>query len=132
MLCSETSRLAAVKEQILIRYSGLGWEQAYHPWSENGQLFSSRKLLKHLLNVVIPMEKEEDVPKEPPFVAPKMPEMKSLRAISDLVQDLENVSTDKIEALKREAYVEKDGCQARGKVDEWEEHQQTLPIMLMI
>ena len=76
------------------------------------------------------MKKEEDIPEEPPFLAPKMPEMKSLETISDFAQDLENVSTDKIEALKREAHVEKEDCQARGKGDEWEEHHQTLPIKI--
>ena len=59
-----------------------------------------------------------------------MPEMKSLGTISDLARDLENVSTDKIKALKREAHVEKEDHQARGEGDEWEEQQQTLPIKI--
>ena len=40
-LGSETARLAAVKEQIRIRYLGLGWELAHHDWSEGGRTFSS-------------------------------------------------------------------------------------------
>ena len=35
-LGSETARLLVVKYQILIRYVGLGWELAYHAWSEGG------------------------------------------------------------------------------------------------
>ena len=30
-LSSKTRRLAAVKEQILIRFLGVGWEKAYQP-----------------------------------------------------------------------------------------------------
>ena len=37
---SETSILAAVKEQILIRYMGLGWELDHHAWSEGVKTFS--------------------------------------------------------------------------------------------
>ena len=40
-LKSETARLNAVKEQILIRYLGLGWEDAHHPWSSHEVVFNS-------------------------------------------------------------------------------------------
>ena len=33
-LSTKKERLKYVKEQILIRYLGLGWEEAYHPWSK--------------------------------------------------------------------------------------------------
>ena len=33
-LVSDTVRLAVVKEEIIIRCLGLGWELAYHDWSE--------------------------------------------------------------------------------------------------
>ena len=36
---SETARLAAMKNQIFIWYLGLGWELAYHDWSERGMTF---------------------------------------------------------------------------------------------
>ncbi len=51
-------------------------------------------------------------------------------SVSDLACDFENVSIDKIEALKREAHIEKEDCQARGKGDEWEEQQQPLSIKI--
>ena len=41
-LKSETARLAGVKEQILIRYLGLGWEDAHHPWSSEGHTYTSK------------------------------------------------------------------------------------------
>ena len=40
-LGSETTRLAAMKEQILIWYMGLGWELAHHAWYEWGRTFYS-------------------------------------------------------------------------------------------
>ena len=40
-LGSETAILAAAKEQIIIRYLGLGWELAHHAWYEEGRTLSS-------------------------------------------------------------------------------------------
>ena len=51
-LKSETARLNAVKEQILIRYLGLGWEDAHHPWSSQGVVFNSQHLLKDFIEKV--------------------------------------------------------------------------------
>ena len=45
-LGSKTERLVAVKEQILIRYMGLGRELAYHAWSEGGSTLSSEELYR--------------------------------------------------------------------------------------
>ena len=41
---SETERLAAVKEQILIRYIILGWELDCHAWSEERRNLYSKEL----------------------------------------------------------------------------------------
>jgi len=82
-LASETARLAAVKEQILIRYLELGWVQAHHAWSENGNTLTARRLLKHLVEVVIPLAEGLDVSSEPPVNVPKIPEMKVLETVSE-------------------------------------------------
>ena len=58
-------KLYFVKEQILIRDKGLGWEEAYHPWSRKGHTFSPDELFAHLVGVVIPL-KQDKVPLEPP------------------------------------------------------------------
>ena len=83
-LASETGRLAVVKEQILIRYLALGWVQTHYAWSEIGNTFTARRLLKHLLEVVIPLAEEPDFPSEPPVNVPKIPEMKVLGTVSEL------------------------------------------------
>ena len=41
-----------------MRYLGLGIEEAHHPWSENTRSFTSRELLDHLVDKVIPHEKK--------------------------------------------------------------------------
>ena len=66
-LKSESARLNAVKEPILMCYLGLGWEDGHHPWSKSGVTFSSKQLLKHLIETVIPMAKALPIPVEPPI-----------------------------------------------------------------
>jgi hypothetical protein len=34
-----------LKEQILIQYVGLGWEEAYHPWSKGVYIYTCNELL---------------------------------------------------------------------------------------
>ena len=38
-LQTNTARYRYLKEQILIRYVGLGWEEAHHPWSKGGYIY---------------------------------------------------------------------------------------------
>ncbi len=47
-LTSKKEKIECVKEQILIRYLGLGWEEAHHPWSKNKHIYTASELLKHL------------------------------------------------------------------------------------
>ncbi len=65
-LTSESAKLKAVKEQILIRRKGTIGEEAGHKWSQNGYYYTSKELLDHFIHVVLPMEKERDMPTEPP------------------------------------------------------------------
>jgi hypothetical protein len=51
-----------VKEQILIRYLGLGWEEAHHLWSKNKHQYTAVELLKHMCKVVNPLEDVKEVP----------------------------------------------------------------------
>ena len=87
-LGSKTARLAAVKEQILIRYLGLGWELAHHNWSEGGRTFFLEELYKNLVEVVITIVDDLSVPPEPPVNLPTLTEMKTLGTVSDLAEEL--------------------------------------------
>ncbi len=46
-LISKKDKIECVKEKILIRYLGLGWEEAHHPWSKNKHQYTALELLKH-------------------------------------------------------------------------------------
>ena len=116
-----------MKEQILIRNLGLGWEDSYHPWSAVGHTYNSEELLEHLLEVVIPMSSTRDIPLEPPMNVPKMPEIKSLGTVSHLAMDQERMSEDKLESLKEKGWAEKNMCEERGEGDGWAEKQHLLP-----
>lgn len=70
-LGSKTEQLKCAREQILIRYIGLGWISAHHPWSKNRYQYLPTELLKHLCEVVIPLSETEDVPKEAPIKIPQ-------------------------------------------------------------
>jgi hypothetical protein len=52
-LSSKSAKLQFVKEQILIRYLGLGWAKTYHPWSRNKHVFSQTELMEHFMKVVL-------------------------------------------------------------------------------
>jgi len=86
-LGSHTQQLKYTKEQILIRYLGLGWEKAYHPWLRDKYTFTAMELLEHLVNTVIPLETSETVPKEAPYHMPRIPDMKKMGITSSDVQN---------------------------------------------
>lgn len=52
-LNTKKGKLEYVKEQILMRYIGLGFEfeEAHHPWSTQGRAYTPDELFDHLINV---------------------------------------------------------------------------------
>jgi hypothetical protein len=64
-LGSASARLKAVKEPILIRRLGFGWEDCAHQWSSKGHTYSSRELLNFLKSTVLPIEIKCGIPSEP-------------------------------------------------------------------
>ena len=126
-LKSETARLAAVKEQILIRYLGLGWVEAHHAWSEEGATFTSRVLLTHLLEVVIPLAGKMNVPAEPPLNVPALPQVKKLGTVSELAEEMKELSDAKLIELRKTGQEERDDREAKGDGDRWFEKNQICP-----
>jgi hypothetical protein len=47
-LSSESAKYHALKENILIRVKGCGWEWAKHQWSKNGRKYTIKELTDHL------------------------------------------------------------------------------------
>lgn len=123
---SEGQRLKGVKEQILIRYLGLGWKEAHHPWSKEGKVFSSSHLLTHLISVVIPLEQKLHVPDEPPINLPRPPELQTLGTKSTLLESATIANQEKIDKFKRDAYAERECREKAGKGDRWYEMQRTI------
>ena len=107
---SETARLEAVKEHILIQYLGLGCELDHHTWSEGRRTFSSDFFYKNLVEVVIPIADNLAVPPEPPVNIPPLPEMKTLGTVSDLAEELETHTEEKLTELKNKSHAEMECC----------------------
>jgi len=125
----ENRRLEAIKEQILIRYLGCGWEDAHHPWSKDHHQFTSAELLEHLCEVVIPMSTDgvHKVPPEPPLDLPHLPVMQATGKASTLAELVEKASDDKLEAIKERARNEKASREERGEGDPFSENQRSTP-----
>ena len=68
-------KLRVVKEQILIRLLGLGWEEACHPWSRGGRTYTADELFNHLIDVVIPLADWLVVPSNSPASLPPPPDL---------------------------------------------------------
>ena len=117
-------RIKFVKEQILIRYLGLGWDDAHHPWSKNGHTFSAEELLEHLINVVIPLEDTEVVPDRPPINLPTRARPYKLGTLSNDAKRLDNSRLDVEEQLRLEAATERDSLEASGVGDQLNEMQE--------
>ncbi len=64
-LNSKSTKLQFVKEQILLRYLGLGWTKAYHPLLKNKYVYSPSELMEHFVKVVLPLQNTEVVPEAP-------------------------------------------------------------------
>ena len=74
-LTTKKEKLRHVKDQILMRYLGLGRVEAHHPWYLKGRAFTAEELFDHLINVVIPLATDgRHIPCEPPVNLPKVPD----------------------------------------------------------
>ncbi len=114
-----------MKEQILIRYLGLGWEEAHHLWSKNKFQFTASELLKHLCEVVIPLQDVNKVPDQAPIKLPTRPDNYTLKTkLADLL-GLDNAVLTKEERMRLNAMLEQDRRKNSGFGDQLMEMQQT-------
>ena len=78
--------MAVVKEQILMKYLGLGWEEAHHAWSKKGHgQYSDTELFDHFITVVLPLADTLEVPDKPPIKLPGLPS--NLKRLGTRAQD---------------------------------------------
>ena len=74
---SKARKLRAVKDQITIRYPGLGQVEAYRAWCKYGVDYTPAYLFKFFIQVVLPLLAEKKVPPEPPVDLPAPPDILS-------------------------------------------------------
>ena len=122
-LTSKTAKLKAVKNQILIRYLGLGWIEAYHAWSCNGVDYTPLHLFKFLVDVVMLLKYEKEVLDEPSVELLSPPGMPTLGKISSDAKGLSESHNDRIEAFKAKQGNERDSRMERGEGDTWSKMQ---------
>ena len=109
-------RMAAVKEQILMRYLGLGWVEAHHPWSKKGHgSYSATELFDHFVTVVLPLADTHEVPDEPPLKLPGLPT--NLKRLGTRAQDCVDLAKElgsqerkfRLDALRKRDQLEENG-----------------------
>jgi hypothetical protein len=71
-LTSDTALYEALKENMMIRVMGFGWDWCKHAWSKNGRQYSIKELADHLRWIIKEERKRQVViPSEPPVNVPK-------------------------------------------------------------
>ena len=116
-LSSESARLRAVKEQITIRVNGFGWEEAAHAWSKSGVAYSSSELMKHFVEVVLPMEEKLGIPIEPPLKFQDNTTKYTLGTQSGLSVDNVGMNIKSTEEIKADAMMERARRESVGETD---------------
>ena len=73
----------------------------HHAWCQGGNNFYSEELYKQLVEVVIPIADDLSIPLDPPLNIPTLSEMKTVGAVSDLAEELETHTEDKLGSKKK-------------------------------
>ena len=90
-MSSENKQKQFVKEQILIVHLGLGFEEAYHPWSKDGDDYTDLQLIEYFVKFCLTLTKTRKFPKEAPMERPRLPE---LPILGTLASDIINYYTE--------------------------------------
>ena len=88
---SENKQKKFVKEQTLIVHLGLGLEEAYHPWSKDGDEYTALQPIEHFVKVCLPLTKAIKVPIEAPMEHPRLP---AFPILGTLASDVRNYYTE--------------------------------------
>ena len=112
-----------VKEKLHIRYLGIGWVDAYHPWSKNKHTNQPADILQHLINVVITLADIEIVPSKAPVNLPTRPNTFPLGTKSADLVALDNSMLAREERVRLNAMIERDRLEDSGYEDQLTEMQ---------
>ena len=116
-LTTKKDKLKHVKENILIRYLGLGWVEAHHPWSRGQHTFDSDELFQHLTEVVIPLADVKEIPLFAPVSLPELPDNFTIGTKSAVRKDLDDKRKSLEVDVRRRAKVEMDRLEESGITD---------------
>lgn len=109
-LKSESAKYNAVKENIMIRVKGFGWEWCKHAWSKDGRKYTVFELAKHL-QMIIKKEKSLEVPNEPPINMPdrmKLPVLGTQTSIVASLDEKYNANESEMKAKARKMRLERE------------------------
>ena len=123
-LTKKKDKFKFVKEQIHIRYLGLGWVDAYHPWSKSKHTYQPAEFLQNFINVVIPLADNEIVPITTPVNLPTRPDTFTLGTKSANLLALENSILAREERVWLNVIIEKDILEDSGYGDQLMEMQE--------
>ena len=124
-LQTKKDKFKFVKEQILIRYLGLGWEEAYHPWSKKGHTYQPLELLEHVINNVQTIKKTP--PSQPPVRLPRRKDHGTVGTNSADLIALDNNKLAKEERVRLNGMKERDRLELAGYGDQLMEIQKATP-----
>ena len=110
-----------------MRIIGFGWKDLHVPWSENGCDFSAEELRDKLINTLIAVEIDRNVPSVPPVKLPFWKKMQQLGTQSKDVALLEARKDKQKEAFVEGANELRENTEEGGIVDRYEKKQPDQP-----
>jgi len=113
-----------------IQYVGLGWEEAYHPWSKGGYIYTPNELLRHFTMVVIPLQRTKIVPEHLPMNLPTRSSLLTLETKASDIVDMDSQSTQQNTQLRMDTYRESELLEEEGIGDQLSDLQQKLEDFL--
>ena len=100
-LPTKKAKYEALRENILMRSKGFGWEWAHHAWSKDGHTYSTKELSNHLRWVIRQQLKRKlDAPTEPKTNVPQRMTLSILGTQTDDVLELDSKYMEDEEKFK--------------------------------
>ena len=101
-LTSESAKYHALKENIMIRVKGFGWEWCRHQWSKDGRKYTVEELANYLRRI-IKEEKNHEIPIEPVPNVPQRVNLPILGTQTECAKELDRKYMTDDDKFKRSA-----------------------------
>ena len=103
-LPTKTAKYDALKQNILMRSQGFGWDWAHHAWSKNGRDYSVKELAEWLRKIIRKQNRLGLIaPTEPRASIPKRIALPVMGTQTDDVADLDARYVEDMEKFKKDA-----------------------------